>query len=50
MRHTLTTRFVAIISVLILLVCLGWAVLVDHVVPTACSYHPPPTRAQYLHC
>jgi len=37
-------------SAVILLVCLGWAVLVQHVVPDACSYTTPPANAQYLHC
>lgn len=50
MRRTLTTRFVLAISVLIILVCVGWALLVQVAVPSACSYHPPPQRAQILHC
>ena len=50
MRRNLTTRFVVAISLLILLLCVGWAVLVEHVVPNACSYHPQPARALYLHC
>lgn len=50
MDRILTTRFVIAISVLLLLVCLGWALLVDSLVPIACSYPDPPARAQYLHC
>ncbi len=50
MRRQLTFRFVLVISVIILLACVGWAVLVQRAVPDACSYDPPPTNAQYLHC
>jgi hypothetical protein len=50
MRRTLTTRFVLVVSIVILLCCVGWAFLVQVLVPPACSYHPPPERAQYLHC
>jgi hypothetical protein len=50
MRRNLTTRFVAAISVLTLLLCVGWAVLAQHAVPNACTHHPPPPRALYLHC
>jgi len=37
-------------SALILLLCVGWAVLVQRAVPDACSYTTPPAKAQYLHC
>jgi len=50
MRRTLTNRLVAVMSALILLVCIGWAVLVQHAVPDACSYATPPANAQYVHC
>ena len=50
MRRNITTRFVVAISVLILLLCVGWAVLVQHAVSDACTYHPPPARALFLHC
>ncbi|MTD15248.1 hypothetical protein GIS00_15000 [Nakamurella sp. YIM 132087] len=50
MRRTLTTRFVIAMSLLVLLCCVGWALLAQHVVPDACSYADPPPRAQYLHC
>jgi hypothetical protein len=49
-RRRLTLRFVVAISLIILLLCAGWAVLVQRVVPDACSYSPPPPDAQYLHC
>ncbi len=50
MRRTLTNRVVAVMSALILLVCVGWAVLVQHAVPDACTHATPPATAQYLHC
>lgn len=50
MRRTLTTRFVLGFSVLVLLLCAGWASLVEHAVPTACSYPRPPENVQFLHC
>ncbi len=46
----MTTRFVVGISVGLLLLCVGWAVLVQRLVPDACSYRPPPPRALVLHC
>jgi hypothetical protein len=49
-RRSLTTRFVLVISLLIVAVCAGWAVLAQVAVPDACTYHPPPPHAQYLHC
>ncbi|HKJ11537.1 MAG TPA: hypothetical protein VJ976_04005 [Ornithinimicrobium sp.] len=50
MRRSLTNRLVAVMSALILLLCVGWAVLVQRAVPDACSYTTPPAKAQYLHC
>jgi hypothetical protein len=50
MRRNITTRFVVVISAVLLLACVGWALLVQQIVPDACSYHPPPARAQVLHC
>lgn len=49
-RQRRTTVAVVLFSVLVLAVCLGWAVLVQHVTPSACTYDPPPARSQYLHC
>lgn len=49
-RQQRTTRAVAVFSALVLLACLGWAVLVQVAVPGACELSPPPPRAQYLHC
>jgi hypothetical protein len=49
-RQQRTTRAVAVFSALVLLACLGWAVLVQVAVPDACQLSPPPPRAQYLHC
>jgi hypothetical protein len=45
-----TRRVVALLSVLIVAACVGWAVLVQHAVPDACTYPTPPPNAQYLHC
>ncbi len=50
MRRQLTLRFVVVFAIIVVLACVGWAVLVQRVVPDACSYSPPPTNAQYLHC
>ena len=50
MRRQLTLRFVIVISLVIVMACVGWAVLVQTIVPDACSHHPPPSNAQYLHC
>lgn len=50
MRRLLTRRFVIGISLVLLLLCIGWAALVDGLVPDACSVDPPPPKAQYLHC
>ena len=45
MRRANVSRFVAAMSILLILLCLGWAQLVQHLVPTACSYPDPPARA-----
>lgn len=50
MRRANTTRFVVVISVVLLGVCVAWAFLAQQLVPDACTYTPPPERAQYLHC
>lgn len=49
-RQRRTTTAVVVFSVLVLLACVGWAVLVQVAVPDACRVVPPPPRAQYLHC
>jgi hypothetical protein len=49
-RRNLTTRFVVAVSVLLLAICVGWAFLVQRLVPDACTYPVPPAGAQYLHC
>ncbi len=50
MREAMVTRFVWAISLVILLACIGWAVLAQVAVPDACTYPTPPPNAQYLHC
>ncbi len=50
MREAMVTRFVWVMSAIIVLACVGWAVLVQVIVPDACTYDPPPANAQYLHC
>ncbi len=50
MRRSVTTRFVVVISLLLLGLCVGWAFLVQSVVPDACSDPQPPANAQFLHC
>jgi hypothetical protein len=50
MRQRNTLIAVWIVSAIIIAVCLGWSVLVEHLVPTACESQPQPPRAQYLHC
>lgn len=50
MRETIVIRFAWAISLIIIAACVGWAVLVQHLVPDACSYQTPPPRAQYMHC
>jgi hypothetical protein len=39
-------RFVIVFAIIVVLACVGWAVLVQRVVPDACTYSPPPTNAQ----
>ena len=50
MRRAVTRRFVVAISLVLLLLCVGWAALVQRLVPDACTYAPLPADAQYLHC
>ena len=38
------------ISLVLLLLCAGWAALAQRLVPDACTYATPPDHAQYLHC
>jgi hypothetical protein len=45
-RRQLTLRFVVVFAIIVVLACVGWAVLVQRVVPDACTYSPPPTNAQ----
>ena len=49
-RRARGTRAVVVFSVLVVLACVVWAVLVQVAVPDACSLPTPPPRAQYLHC
>lgn len=50
LRERRVTRVVWIISGVLVGACIGWSVLVQVIVPDACSYDPPPSNAQYLHC
>ncbi len=50
MRRLVTWRLVVAMSVAILLSCVIWSIAVQHLVPDACSYQPPPPNAQFLHC
>lgn len=50
MRELMVTRFVWVMSALIVLACIGWALLAQTVVPDACTYATPPPNAQVLHC
>ncbi len=50
MRRRLTQRLVWAMSLVIILTCVVWAVAVQYLVPTACSYPVPPPNAQFLHC
>ena len=49
-RRARTVRVVWLFSLLVVLACVGWAVLVQVAVPDACTSPVPPPRAQYLHC
>jgi hypothetical protein len=49
-RQRQTSLAVLILLALLLAVCAGWAVLVQHAVPNACDRAAPPAHAQYLHC
>jgi hypothetical protein len=50
MRTRYTRLLVLLVTLFIVAICVGWAVMVQHVVPTACSYPTPPPHAQYLDC
>lgn len=50
LRQRQTSAAVFVLLLVLIALCAGWAVLVQHAVPTACSHATPPPRAQYLHC
>lgn len=50
MRRRYTRLLVLAVGLVLAGTSAGWAVLVQHAVPTACSYPVPPPRAQYLDC
>lgn len=39
-----------VMSLVIVVACVVWALAVQVLVPDACSLTSPPPRAQYLHC
>lgn len=39
-----------VMSLVIVLACVVWALAVQVLVPDACRLPSPPPRAQYLHC
>jgi len=41
---------VLVVTAVVLPSCIVWALTVQHIVPDACTYRPPPPRAQVLHC
>ncbi len=41
---------VLVVSALVVLNCIVWAFAVQVIVPNACTYQPPPARAQAFHC
>ncbi|GAY08045.1 hypothetical protein [Pseudonocardia sp. N23] len=49
-RELRTSRAVVVFGLVVLLACIGWAILVQDVRPDACQVQPPPPNAQYLHC
>lgn len=49
-RTERTTIAVTVFSVVLVIACVGWALLAQVAVPNACSYHPPPAHTFYLHC
>ncbi|HEX4019157.1 MAG TPA: hypothetical protein VHX15_20645 [Frankiaceae bacterium] len=50
LRQRQTSRAVFALLLVLIGVCAGWAVLVQHAVKPACDRATPPPRAQYLHC
>lgn len=50
MRRRAARRAVLVVSAITVLACVVWAIVVQQLVPDACSYSPPPANAQYLHC
>lgn len=50
MRRRYTRLVVVAMAIVLSGICAGWAVLVQHVVPSACALPSPPPRAQYLDC
>jgi hypothetical protein len=41
---------VLVVTAVVRLSYIVWALAVQHIVPDACTYRPPPPRAQVLHC
>jgi len=41
---------VLVVTAVVLPSYIVWALAVQHIVPDACTYRPPPPRAQVLHC
>lgn len=50
LRRARTRSLAIAVSVIVVLACVVWAIVVQHAVPDACTYDPPPQNAQYLHC
>lgn len=50
MRPAQLRLVVSVVTAVVLLSCIVWALAVQHIVPDACTYRPPPPRAQVLHC
>jgi hypothetical protein len=50
LRQRQTSLAVIILLALLVALCAGWAVFVQHAVPNACDHAQPPAHAQYLHC
>jgi hypothetical protein len=46
----MTRAAVLVVSSVVIVACVVWAVVVQHLVPDACTYSPPPANAQYLDC
>jgi hypothetical protein len=49
-RQRITKQMVWLVSIIIAVSCVLWGVLVQFLVPNACTYAVPPPNAQYLHC